>query len=78
MKNLLRPAISLFVLLSIVTGVFYPLLVTGVARDGFPGCRQRQPDRQGRQTDRLRTDRPELHRAEVLLGPAIGNRTAAL
>jgi hypothetical protein len=25
MKTLLRPAISLFVLLSLVTGVFYPL-----------------------------------------------------
>ena len=38
MKNLLRPAISLFVLLSIVTGVFYPLLVTGVARLAFPAA----------------------------------------
>jgi K+-transporting ATPase ATPase C chain len=37
-KNLLRPAISLFVLLSIVTGVFYPLLVTGVARLAFPAA----------------------------------------
>ena len=38
MNNLLRPAISLFVLLSIVTGVFYPLLVTGVARLAFPAA----------------------------------------
>ena len=38
MKNLLRPAISLFVLLSIVTGVFYPLLVTGVSRLAFPAA----------------------------------------
>jgi len=38
MKNLLRPAISLFVLLSIVTGVLYPLLVTGVARLAFPAA----------------------------------------
>lgn len=38
MKKLLRPAISLFVLLSIVTGVFYPLLVTGVARLAFPAA----------------------------------------
>ncbi len=38
MKSLLRPAISLFVLLSIVTGVFYPLLVTGVARVAFPAA----------------------------------------
>ncbi|MEF8720110.1 MAG: potassium-transporting ATPase subunit KdpC [Candidatus Accumulibacter necessarius] len=38
MKKLLRPAISLFVLLSIITGVFYPLLVTGVARLAFPAA----------------------------------------
>jgi K+-transporting ATPase ATPase C chain len=37
-KKLLRPAISLFVLLSIITGVFYPLLVTGVARLAFPAA----------------------------------------
>jgi hypothetical protein len=78
MKTLLRPAISLFVLLSLVTGVLYPLLVTGVARIAFPGCRRRQPDHQGRQTDRLCTDRPELQRSEVLLGPPIGNSTPTL
>ncbi|EXI73861.1 MAG TPA: potassium-transporting ATPase subunit KdpC [Candidatus Accumulibacter phosphatis] len=38
MKSLLRPAVSLFVLLSVVTGVFYPLLVTGVARLAFPAA----------------------------------------
>lgn len=32
MKHLLRPATSLFVLLSIVTGIAYPLAVTGVAQ----------------------------------------------
>jgi K+-transporting ATPase ATPase C chain len=38
MKTLLRPAISLFVLLSLVTGVLYPFLVTGVARIAFPAA----------------------------------------
>jgi K+-transporting ATPase ATPase C chain len=33
---LLRPALTLFVLLSLVTGVAYPLLVTGVAQTVFP------------------------------------------
>jgi potassium-transporting ATPase KdpC subunit len=32
----LRPAIVLFVLLTIITGVFYPLAVTGVAASVFP------------------------------------------
>lgn len=36
MKTLIRPAISLFVLLSIVTGIAYPLVVTGIAKASFP------------------------------------------
>lgn len=36
MKNLLRPALALFLLLSLVTGLLYPLLVTGIARLAFP------------------------------------------
>jgi K+-transporting ATPase ATPase C chain len=36
MKKLLRPAVSLFVFLSVVTGLLYPMLVTGVARIAFP------------------------------------------
>lgn len=32
----LRPALSVFVLLTVVTGVGYPLLVTGVAQAAFP------------------------------------------
>ncbi len=36
MKSLLRPALSLFVLLSLITGLAYPVLVTGVAQALFP------------------------------------------
>lgn len=36
MKALIRPAISLFVVLTIVTGVAYPLVVTGIAKAAFP------------------------------------------
>lgn len=35
MSSLIRPALSLFVLLSILTGLIYPLLVTGVAQTLF-------------------------------------------
>ena len=38
MKTLLRPAVSLFLLLSAVTGLLYPLLVTGVAQLAFPAA----------------------------------------
>lgn len=36
MSTLIRPAISLFVALTVVTGLAYPLAVTGVARAVFP------------------------------------------
>ncbi|HOW75972.1 MAG TPA: potassium-transporting ATPase subunit KdpC [Candidatus Competibacteraceae bacterium] len=36
MRTLIRPAITLFILLSIVTGLLYPLLVTGISQALFP------------------------------------------
>jgi K+-transporting ATPase ATPase C chain len=36
MKNMIRPAVSLFIVLTVVTGVVYPLAVTGVAQAAFP------------------------------------------
>lgn len=36
MKDIFRPAIVLFVLLSAITGIVYPFAVTGVARSAFP------------------------------------------
>ena len=36
MKTLIRPAVSLFVVMTLITGVAYPLLVTGVARIVWP------------------------------------------
>ena len=36
MKTLIRPAVSLFVLLTVITGIAYPLVVTGVAQLVFP------------------------------------------
>lgn len=36
MKNFIRPAVSLFIVLTVVTGVVYPLAVTGVAKVAFP------------------------------------------
>ena len=37
MKAMIRPALSLFVVLTVITGVIYPLAVTGVAKVAFPG-----------------------------------------
>ena len=36
MSNILRPAISLFIVLTAITGVVYPLASTGLARGLFP------------------------------------------
>ena len=36
MKTLLRPAISLFILLSIITGLVYPAVVAGIGKAVFP------------------------------------------
>ena len=38
MKTLIRPAISLFVLLSVITGIAYPVAVTGISQVLFPGA----------------------------------------
>ena len=38
MKTLVRPAITLFLLLSLVTGIAYPLAITGIAKTLFPSA----------------------------------------
>jgi potassium-transporting ATPase KdpC subunit len=37
MKSTLRPAVVLLILLTVITGIVYPIVVTGVARVLFPG-----------------------------------------
>jgi len=36
MKTLIRPAVMLFILLSVITGLIYPLVVTGIGQAVFP------------------------------------------
>ena len=36
MTSIVRPALVLFVALSVVTGIAYPLAVTGIAKAVFP------------------------------------------
>ena len=66
-----RPARSL---LTVLTGVVYPLAVTGVAQVAFPTQANGSLIVRGRQRRRLRADRPAVRRPEVLLGPALGDR----
>jgi len=39
-----RPALSLIVLMTLITGVAYPLVVTGVAQLAFPEQANGSPD----------------------------------
>ncbi len=36
MTSILRPAIALFLVLTVITGIVYPLVVTGIAQVAFP------------------------------------------
>jgi K+-transporting ATPase ATPase C chain len=36
LRSIIRPTLVLFVLLSVITGIVYPLVVTGLARVAFP------------------------------------------
>ena len=57
MKDQIRPALTMLLLLTVLTGLVYPLAVTGLAQRVFPGPGERQFDRARRQGDRVQVDR---------------------
>ena len=60
MMSQLRPAVILFLLLTLLTGVAYPLAVMGDRAGGLPASSQWQRDRARRQGGRLGIDRAIL------------------
>ena len=48
----LRAAVVTLLTLTLVTGVAYPLVVTGIAQVAFPAAGEREPDREGREDAR--------------------------
>ncbi len=73
----LRPAVISFLLLTLLTGIAYPLLVTGISQTDHVRQGQRQPDHERRQAGRLQSHRPVVLRSQVFLGPSFGDRPDA-
>ena len=78
MFSQLLPALRMLVVLTVLTGVVYPLLVTGVAQARVSASGERQPDRRRRQDRRIGIDRSAIRRSQVLLEPAVGDFTATV
>ena len=78
MAPILRPALVLFALLGALTGVLYPLAVTGVAQAVFPAQAAGSLVLRDGAAGRLDADRPELQRPGPLLGPPVGHGADAL
>ena len=74
----IRPALSLVIAMTVLLGVIYPIVVTGVGSaiislaGGWEShlCRQ--------DTDRFPAHRPKIQRPEVFLGPAIRHLAPAV
>ena len=61
MLNAVRPALVIVVALTLITGLAYPLAITGLAGLLFPHQAQGSLDREGWQADRLGVDRAGVH-----------------
>ena len=45
MRSQIRPALMALLIFTVLTGLIYPLVVTGIAQLAFPAPGQWQPDR---------------------------------
>ena len=71
--TLAAQAAGMLAVLTLVTGVAYPLVVTGVAQGRVSRAGERQPDREGRQGRGLAAHRAAVRGSEVLLESPLGD-----
>ena len=76
--RLIRPAVSLLVLMTVLLGIVYPLVITGVAKVAFPRQAEGSLIYQDGKLIGSTLDRPEFLGSEVLLGPAVRHQPSAL
>ena len=78
MKHLIRPAILLLLLLTVLTGILYPLFITGLAQLLLPPRGQWKPDRQGRPSCGVGSHRAAFRGSPLFLGAAFGDKTLSI
>ena len=75
MLSQIRPAVMMLVVMTLLTGLAYPLAVTGDRAGDLPGAGEWQPrPRRRRPGHRLGADRPDLRQRPIFPWPAVGGR----
>ncbi len=74
MRRQLLPALGMMLVFTVLLGVAYPLLVTGIGQTAFNGQGQRLAGRGRREGRRLEVDRSAVHRCQVLPPPTLRRR----